>query len=61
MIVAFDKGTEGRVAYVEPVRWLKVAWLRAANPYKGLARFEPEDADLFFGRENLIGELLGQV
>ncbi|MEU6733913.1 WD40 repeat domain-containing protein [Streptomyces physcomitrii] len=27
-------------------------------PYRGLARYEPEDAGLFFGREQLIGELL---
>ncbi|MFI0934985.1 hypothetical protein ACH4RG_25110 [Streptomyces sp. NPDC021019] len=27
-------------------------------PYRGLARFEPGDADLFFGRDRLIDELL---
>ncbi len=27
-------------------------------PYRGLARFEPADSDLFFGREALVRELL---
>lgn len=27
-------------------------------PYLGLAAFQPEDSDRFFGRENLVGELL---
>ena len=30
-------------------------------PYKGLLRFEPEDASWFFGRERLVVELLGMV
>ncbi|MEU1850374.1 helix-turn-helix domain-containing protein [Streptomyces sp. NPDC019990] len=29
----------------------------AAPPYRGLARFEPDDRDLFFGRDRLIDEL----
>jgi WD40 repeat protein/DNA-binding SARP family transcriptional activator len=28
-------------------------------PYKGLAPFEPQDADLYFGRERLVDELVG--
>ncbi|MET9792743.1 nSTAND1 domain-containing NTPase [Streptomyces canus] len=31
------------------------------SPYRGLARFEPGDRDLFFGRERLVAELLGLV
>ncbi|MEU8679942.1 hypothetical protein [Streptomyces sp. NPDC048611] len=27
-------------------------------PYRGLARFEPGDAELFFGREDLVGQLV---
>jgi DNA-binding SARP family transcriptional activator len=27
-------------------------------PYKGLARFEPDDAEFFFGRERLVAELV---
>ncbi|MFJ9565235.1 hypothetical protein ACIRQQ_35015 [Streptomyces fuscichromogenes] len=30
----------------------------AAPPYRGLARFETYDSDLFFGRDRLVGELL---
>lgn len=30
-------------------------------PYKGLDYFEEEDADLFFGREKLVDELVGKV
>ncbi|MGW0758254.1 nSTAND1 domain-containing NTPase [Streptomyces sp. NPDC002814] len=30
-------------------------------PYRGLARFEPADSDLFFGREALVSELLHLV
>ena len=32
---------------------------RAVCPYKGLAPFEPEDAEFFFGRERLVEELVG--
>ncbi|MGF1596993.1 MAG: protein kinase [Acidimicrobiales bacterium] len=32
-----------------------------ACPYKGLASFQPEDADLFFGREDLVDELLRRL
>ncbi|MFI6850840.1 helix-turn-helix domain-containing protein [Streptomyces sp. NPDC050416] len=30
-------------------------------PYRGLARFEPDDSDLFFGREALVTDLMGLV
>lgn len=30
-------------------------------PYRGLARFEPGDSDLFFGRDRQVGALLGLV
>ena len=30
----------------------------AVCPYKGLARFEPDDAEFFFGRERLVAELV---
>jgi WD40 repeat protein/DNA-binding SARP family transcriptional activator len=30
-------------------------------PFKGLAPFEPDDHDLFFGRERLVGELLARL
>ena len=30
-------------------------------PYKGLLRFEPEDAELFFGREQLVADVLSRL
>ncbi|WP_405812749.1 MULTISPECIES: hypothetical protein [unclassified Streptomyces] len=34
---------------------------RRTAPYAGLAAFQPEDTDRFFGREQLTGELLAKV
>jgi WD40 repeat protein/DNA-binding SARP family transcriptional activator len=34
---------------------------RQGCPFKGLASFEPEDADVFFGRERLVDELVGRL
>src|SRR6185436_3769554 len=31
------------------------------SPYKGLDVFQEKDADLFFGREKLVEELIGRV
>ena len=31
------------------------------NPYKGLVSYEPEDADLFFGRDSTISSLLRKI
>lgn len=45
-------------------RWREAdAELRAPSaderaPYRGLARFEPDDSDLFFGREALVADLV---
>ncbi|MFJ1896724.1 helix-turn-helix domain-containing protein [Streptomyces sp. NPDC088115] len=33
----------------------------AAPPYKGLARFEPDDRDTYFGRGELVAELIASV
>jgi WD40 repeat protein/DNA-binding SARP family transcriptional activator len=38
-----------------------VASHEAVCPFKGLAPFEPDDYDLFFGRERLVGELLARL
>jgi WD40 repeat protein/DNA-binding SARP family transcriptional activator len=35
--------------------------LRDICPFKGLAPFEPADAEFFFGRERLVDELLGRL
>jgi len=61
MIVAVQRGDDSRVAYGEPIRRLQMAWPLLARPYKGLARFDPGDADFFFGREVLIEDLLGRI
>ncbi|NEB05088.1 hypothetical protein [Streptomyces sp. SID13726] len=48
-------------------RWREAdAEVRAASaeeraPYRGLARFEPDDSELFFGRDQQVGALLGLV
>ncbi|WP_405736089.1 helix-turn-helix domain-containing protein [Streptomyces sp. NBC_01537] len=33
----------------------------AATPYRGLASFRPEDAEWFFGREELVGTLISRL
>lgn len=42
----------------EAVREVAAADEDTPPPYRGLARFEPSDSDLFFGRDRLLGELL---
>ncbi|HEU5362183.1 MAG TPA: BTAD domain-containing putative transcriptional regulator [Gaiellaceae bacterium] len=43
-------------------RWAPArAVSRDVCPYKGLASFEPEDADFFFGRERLVDELVARL
>ncbi|MFB6888902.1 helix-turn-helix domain-containing protein [Kitasatospora sp. NPDC056327] len=65
------------LAYVEACRGDLVAWERRWHatvqetagrsdgdgdaPYRGLARFEPDDRDRFFGRDRLVAELLALV
>jgi ribosomal protein S7 len=61
MIVAVETGDNGRVAYGEPLRRLQMAWPPMARPYKGLAQFDPADADFFFGREDIVRDLLGRL
>ncbi len=61
MIVAVETGDGSRIAYGEPLRRLQMAWPPMARPYKGLARFEPADADFFFGREDIVSTLLGRL
>jgi hypothetical protein len=61
MIVAVETGDGSRVAYGEPLRRLQMAWPLMARPYKGLARFDPADADFYFGREDTVKALLGRL
>src|SRR5262249_59796068 len=35
--------------------------LGGACPYRGLLAFQPEDHDLYFGREQLVADLLAQL
>jgi hypothetical protein len=58
MVVATQKGDESRVAYGLSLPLLRRAWPPMARPYKGLARFDLADADIFFGRETIVSELL---
>ncbi len=61
MIVAVEAGDGVRIAYGEPLRRLQMAWPLMARPYKGLARFDPADEDFFFGREEIVRDLLGRL
>jgi WD40 repeat protein/class 3 adenylate cyclase len=45
----------------EQVSPADVAPADVACPYKGLAAFEPEDAEYFFGREELVAELTARL
>ncbi|MBV8220383.1 MAG: protein kinase, partial [Solirubrobacterales bacterium] len=50
----------------ERIHAVKAADIRAplaasACPYRGLLPFEPEDRDYFFGREQLVEELIGRL
>jgi WD40 repeat protein/DNA-binding SARP family transcriptional activator/type II secretory pathway predicted ATPase ExeA len=48
--LATDQGPAGREPEEGPAA--------AVCPYKGLARFEPSDAEFFFGRERLVAKLV---
>ncbi|OKH48012.1 WD40 repeat domain-containing protein [Phormidium tenue] len=43
------------------VNEIKTRELIAASPYKGLKKFEPEDSDRFFGRDQFIGGLVNEL
>lgn len=69
-LVAYVQACGGDVAQWEE-RWREVAQAAAARlrpdedsivlPYRGLARFEPDDQDLFFGRAALVAQLVDAV
>ena len=57
---------EHRDSYATPTSLLCAAWedvlvVLPANPYKGLAAFTPDDADLFLGRDTETGMLVDTV
>jgi hypothetical protein len=49
---------ERRTAQLIPANRIYHAWLLARNPYKGLARFELDDAEMFFGRGQEIQDFM---
>ncbi len=49
---------DSRTAQLIPAYRVYHAWLLARNPYKGLARFERDDAGLFFGRDDEIEDFM---
>ena len=52
---------EARVLAQDPDLLTVAAPLRRPCPYKGLARYDARDADLFVGRERLVEELVGRL
>lgn len=67
MIVAAESDPAVRAAFCLPAAVIADAWpqLRQQaippNPYRGLAAFREEDAGLFFGRANVVDQLLERV
>lgn len=61
MVTAVDPDPTKRLAFVIPTPKLCQAWSLLARPYKGLAPFEAEDADLFFGRHEKVEELAAKI
>jgi hypothetical protein len=67
MVVSIDTREAIRSAYMIPVAALKKVWpaldehSRPANPYRGLEVFREQDADLFFGRQDIIEKLYQAV
>ncbi|SOF02468.1 WD40 repeat [Streptomyces sp. OV198] len=69
VVLAYVKACDGDVAEWEE-RWRRAAEEAAATgdrdddaaaPYRGLARFEPGDRDLFFGRDALVDQLAAHM
>jgi DNA-binding SARP family transcriptional activator len=52
---------EARVLAQDPALLVAAAQVRRPCPYKGLARYDAEDADLFVGRERLVDELVARL
>lgn len=59
--MVFAREPDQSVAWLVPAERLDTAWKLALNPYKGLARFEPEDAGYFFGRRAEIEALTRRI
>lgn len=61
MVVAADVDPDKRLAFAIPTATLARASLLLARPCKELEAFGPEDAELFFGRNSFVEELVGKV
>ncbi|WP_433433042.1 trypsin-like peptidase domain-containing protein [Nonomuraea sp. CA-141351] len=68
MVVAADRQGTDRVAYAVPTDTLVAAWpdvlterTIAPSPYQGLAAFREADAELFFGRDDVVARLAEAV
>lgn len=61
MVVAADVDPEKRLAFAIPAATLGRAWPLLARPYKELEAFGPGDAELFFGRDSFVEELVAKV
>ena len=59
-VIDLQQAREQARALVGPVTPARVA-AEGICPFKGLASFEPIDADYFFGRERLIAELVARL
>jgi WD40 repeat protein len=67
MAVAAEARPEARAAFMIPAETLLAAWPDLAHqlpppcPYRGLEAFREEDKDLFFGRDDLVGQLVSEL
>jgi WD40 repeat protein len=67
MAVAAEARPEARAAFMIPAATLIAAWPDLARqppppcPYRGLEAFREEDTGLFFGRDELTGQLISQL
>ncbi|MFD4855259.1 nSTAND1 domain-containing NTPase [Streptomyces atratus] len=56
-----DWGPRWREATADAAEEAEAVEEVAASPYKGLARFEPDDRDTYFGRGELVAELAASI
>lgn len=56
-----DWGRRWRAATADAAEEAEAVEEVAASPYKGLARFEPDDRDTYFGRGELVAELAAAI
>lgn len=67
MTVEVESRAERRTAYALTAGTLYDDWPELAelapqsSPFRGLEAFQPEDAEVFFGRDRLVDDLLGQL